>query len=44
MRNIKLTDSDCLFIHYALRQYAMQTEDLDNEDQIEIREIAAKFK
>jgi len=44
MRNIKLTDSDCLFIHYALRQYAMQTEDLDNEDQVEIREIAAKFK
>ncbi len=44
MRNIKLTDSDCLFIHYALRQYAMQTEDLDNEDQIEIREIANKFK
>ncbi len=44
MRNIKLTESDCLFIHYALRQYAMQTEDLDNEDQIEIREIAAKFK
>ena len=44
MRNIKLTDGDCLFIHYALRQYAMQTEDLDNEDQIEIREIAAKFK
>ena len=44
MRNIKLTDSDCLFIHYALRQYAMQTGDLDDEDQIEIREIAAKFK
>lgn len=44
MKTLKLTEADCLFIHYALRQYAMQTEDLDNEDQIEIRKIAAKFK
>ena len=44
MRNINLSESDCMFIHYALKQYAMQTEDLDNEDQVEIRKIAAKFK
>ncbi len=44
MRNINLSESDCMFVHYALKQYAMQTEDLDSEDQIEIRKIAAKFK
>jgi hypothetical protein len=44
MRNIELNESDCMFVHYALKQYAMQTEDLDSEDQIEIRKIAAKFK
>ena len=44
MRNINLSESDCIFVHYALKQYAMQTEDLDNEDQVEIRKIAAKFK
>ncbi len=44
MRNINLSESDCMFVHYALKQYAMQTEDLDNEDQVEIRKIAAKFK
>ncbi len=44
MRNINLSESDCMFVHYALKQYAMQTEDLDKEDQVEIRKIAAKFK
>ena len=44
MRNIELSESDCMFVHYALKQYAMQTEDLDVEDQKGIREIAAKFK
>ncbi len=26
MRNIKLTDSDCTFVHYVLRMYARQTD------------------
>ena len=32
MRNIKLTESDCIFIYYALKQYAIQTENLDKVD------------
>jgi len=44
MRNIKLTDNDCIFVHYVLRMYAQQTPGLDQEDKDEIREVAAKFK
>ena len=44
MRNIKLTDNDCAFVHYVLRMYARQTPGLDQEDKDEIREVAAKFK
>ena len=44
MRNIELTESDCIFVHYVLRMYANQTEGLDSEDKSEIREVAAKFK
>jgi len=44
MRTIKLTESDAIFVHYALRQYANQTEGLDSEDKSEIYEVAAKFK
>ncbi len=44
MRNIKLTDNDCTFVHYVLRMYATQTPGLDSEDKSEIREVAAKFK
>jgi len=44
MRTIKLTETDCIFVHYALRMYANQTEGLDNNDKQEIREVAAKFK
>ena len=44
MRNIKLTESDCFFVHYVLRMYAEQTPGLDQEDKDEIREVAAKFK
>ncbi len=44
MRTIKLTDSDCTFVHYVLRMYAQQTPGLDNEDKAEIKEVAAKFK
>ena len=44
MRNIKLTDTDCTFIHYALRMYAQQTPGMDADDRAEIREVAAKFK
>ena len=32
MRNIKLTDSDCTFVHYVLRMYAQQTPGLDQQD------------
>lgn len=44
MRTIKLTESDAIFVHYALRMYANQTEGLDSEDKSEIYEVAAKFK
>ena len=44
MRNIKLTDNDCFFVHYVLRMYAEQTPGLDQKDKEEIREVAAKFK
>ena len=44
MRNIKLTESDCTFVHYVLRMYASQTSGLDSEDKSEILEVAAKFK
>ena len=44
MRTIKLTDSDCIFIHYALKQYAIQTNNLDKDDRQEIYEVANKFK
>jgi len=44
MQTIKLTENDCIFVHYVLRMYAQQTPGLDNEDKSEIREVAAKFK
>ena len=44
MRNIKLTDEDCIFVHYVLRMYASQTANLDENDKQEIREVASKFK
>ena len=44
MKNIKLTENDCIFVHYALRMYANQTEGLDREDKHEIYEVANKFK
>ena len=44
MKNIKLTDNDCIFVHYVLRMYAQQTPGLDQQDKDEIREVAAKFK
>ena len=43
-RNIKLSENDCIFVHYVLRMYAQQTPGLDQEDKEEIREVAAKFK
>ena len=44
MKNIKLTENDCVFVHYVLRMYANQTEGLDSDDKSEIYEVAAKFK
>ena len=44
MRNIKLTENDCTFVHYVLRMYANQTENLDQDDKEEIYEVANKFK
>ncbi len=43
MPAIKLTKSDCTFVHYALRMYANQTEGLDSTDKQEIYEVANKF-
>ena len=44
MKTITLTENDCIFVHYVLRQYAQQTPGLDSNDRSEIREVAAKFK
>ena len=44
MKTIKLTESDAIFVHYALRMYAQQTPGLDSEDKAEIKIVAAKFK
>lgn len=44
MPKINLTESDCTFVHYVLKQYANQTEGLDREDKQEIYEVANKFK
>jgi hypothetical protein len=42
MKSIKLTESDAIFVHYVLRQYADQTEGLDSEDKVEIYDVAAQ--
>ena len=44
MRNINLTENDCTFVHYVLRQYAQATPSLDSEDREEIYKVASKFK
>lgn len=44
MRTIKLTENDCTFVHYVLRQYAKTTPNLDDDDAEEIYEVANKFK
>ena len=44
MRNIKLTEGECIFIHYMLRRYAKTTEELNQDDRQEIYEVANKFK
>jgi|14_taG_2_1085336.scaffolds.fasta_scaffold300491_1 hypothetical protein len=44
MRNINLSESDCIFIHYALKHYANHTDGLEPEDKHEIYEVANKFK
>ena len=44
MPTIKLTNNDCIFVHYVLRMYAQQTPGLDQEDKDEIREVARKFR
>jgi hypothetical protein len=44
MRNIKLTEGDITFVHYVLKYYANQTNNLDRDDKQEIYEVANKFK
>jgi len=44
MKTIELTESDAIFVHYALRMYAQQTPGMTAEDKAEIKEVAAKFK
>lgn len=44
MKTLKLTEGECIFIHYILRRYAKTTEELNQDDREEIYEIAAKFK
>ena len=43
MKTLKLTEGECIFIHYILRRYAKTTEELNQDDREEIYEIAAKF-
>ena len=45
-RNIKLSENDCIFVHYVLRMYAQQTPGLDQEDKEwqKYVEVAVKFK
>jgi len=42
--NLELTENDCVFIHYVLRQYAAQSVHLSPNDKQEIRDFASKFK
>lgn len=44
MKNIELKESDSTFIYYALRVYADQNDNLEEEDRVKIYEIANKFK
>jgi hypothetical protein len=44
MRNIKLTEGDCTFVHHVLKMYAHQTPGLEQYEKEEIRHIASKFK
>ena len=44
MPNIKLTESDCTFVHYVLTMYAQQTPGMDADDKAEIKDVANKFK
>lgn len=44
MKTLKLTEGECIFIHYILRRYAKTTEELNQDDREEIYEVAAKFK
>jgi len=44
MRNIKLTEGDCTFVHSVLRMYAKTTPGLEQYEKEEIRHIASKFK
>jgi len=44
MTTLKLTENDCIFVHYVLKYYANQTEGLDYDDKQEIYEVANKFK
>jgi len=43
-KSINLTENDCTFVHYVLRQYAQTTPSLDSEDREEIYKVASKFK
>lgn len=43
-RTLKLTENDCIFVHYVLKYYADHTPNLDGKDKQEIYEVAAKFK
>lgn len=44
MRTLKLTENDCTFVHYVLKYYANNNDNLDSDDKDEIYEVANKFK
>ena len=44
MKTIKLTESDCIFVHHVLHMYAGKTPGLTSVYIRQIKEVAAKFK
>lgn len=44
MKNIKLTEIDCVSVQHILKYYALQNPLLDEEDKEGIRKLANKFE
>ena len=44
MRNIKLTETECISVQHILKYFAHQNQLLDEEDKEGIRKLANKFE